>query len=74
MRFDKQLPLPKGLSVGEGVAMLRELDSAGRCGLRDAPEEALAKAVDFLLEPFVPGFDLPNILRRLVRSQAANAA
>jgi tetratricopeptide (TPR) repeat protein len=142
MRFDKQLPLPRGLSVSEGVAMLRELDPAGRCGLQDAPEEDLARAVrhvhgvpraleilagimaydplatlddildrfyenpdvvndlikegykllgqdarrvmealavfrrpvpaaavDFLLEPFVPGLDLPNILRRLVRSQ-----
>ena len=142
MRFDKQLPLPKGLSVSEGVAMLRELDPAGICGLQDAPEEDLvravrhvhgvpraleilagimaydplatlddildrfyenpdvvndlikegykllgqdarrvmealavfrrpvpAAAVDFLLEPFVPGLDLPNILRRLVRSQ-----
>ncbi len=142
MRFDKQLPLPQGLSVPEGVAMLRELDPNGICGLRDAPEEQLARAVrhvhgvpraleilagimaydplatlddilgrfyenpdvvndlikegykllgqdarrvmealavfkrpvpaaavDFLLEPFVPGLDLPNILRRLVRSQ-----
>lgn len=142
MRFDKQLPLPQGLSESEGVAMLRELDAAGICGLKDAPEKDLAKAVrhvhgvpraleilagimaydplatlddilgrfyentdvindlikegykllgqdarrvmealavfrrpvpaaavDFLLEPFVPGLDLPNILRRLVRSQ-----
>ena len=47
-RFDQRVPLWEGLSVPEGVAMLRELDPSGEAGLRDAPEEMLAKAVERL--------------------------
>ena len=45
-RFDKRVALWEGLSVQEGVAMLRELDPGGEAGLRDAPDEQLARAVD----------------------------
>ena len=141
MRFDRQVPLLEGLPTSDGVALLRELDTNGIYGLRDAPEEQLAKtvelvrgvpraleviggilandpfarlddilerffqqedvvrdlieenyrrldgnarraiealavferpvpplAVDYLLEPFAPGLDVPSILRRLTRT------
>jgi tetratricopeptide (TPR) repeat protein len=141
-RFDQRVPLWEGLSDPEGVAMLRELDPSGEAGLRDAPEEILAKAVerlhgipralqvlafikakdplsgledilkrfyqhedvadelikegykrqdvpsrrvmealaifgrpvpppavDYLLQPFMPGLDIPEIIRHLIRIQ-----
>jgi len=141
MRFDRQVKLLEGLPTDDGVALLRELDPNGDYGLRDAPEEKLAEAVevthgvpralevlagilandpfasldevmetfyeqenvvqalieenykrldrdarrviealavfrrpvpplavDYLLEPFVPGLDVPGILRRLTRT------
>ncbi|NBD36638.1 MAG: hypothetical protein GVY30_11655, partial [Chloroflexi bacterium] len=141
MRFDKRIELMEGLPIDEGITLLRELDPNGDYGLRDAPEEQLAKAVrlthgvpralevlasllandpfatleevletfyeqedvvqalieenyrrldqdarrviealaifkkpvqplavDYLLEPFAPGLDVPNILRRLTRT------
>jgi len=140
-RFDKRVPLWEGLSLAEGVAMLRDLDASGEARLRDAPEEDLARAVervhglpralvvlagimadaplarlgdvvkrffqyedvaealikegykrlddharrvmealaifgrpvplpalDYLLQPFVPGLDTPEIVRRLIRA------
>ena len=45
MRFDKRIPLVKGLSEAEGIAMLRDMDPNGMWGLRDVPEEQLARAV-----------------------------
>jgi tetratricopeptide (TPR) repeat protein len=45
MRFDNQVRLLDGLPVEDGVALLRELDLNGDYGLRDAPEEQLAEAV-----------------------------
>ncbi len=141
MRFDRQVKLLEGLPVEDGMALLRELDPNGDYGLRDAPEEQLAEAmelahgvpralevlagilandpfasleevletfykqedvvqalieenyrrldrdarrviealavfrrpvpplaVDYLLEPFAPGLDVPGILRRLART------
>lgn len=141
MRFDQQVKLLEGLPVEDGVTLLRELDPNGDYGLRDAPEEKLAEAVelthgvpralevlagilandplamldevmetfyeqedvvqalieenykrldrearrviealavfrrpvpplavDYLLEPFAPGLDVPGILRRLTRT------
>jgi tetratricopeptide (TPR) repeat protein len=141
MRFDRQVKLLEGLPVEDSVALLRELDPNGDYGLRDAPEEQLAEAVelargvpralevlagilandpfaspgevvetfyeredvvqalieenykrldqdarrvieamavfrrpvpplavDYLLEPFAPGLDVPGILRRLTRT------
>lgn len=47
-RFEKQLAITQGLSTDEGVAMLRELDPNGRFGLRDLPQEQLARAVERL--------------------------
>ena len=46
MRFDKQVPLTKGLSTEDGVAMLRELDPNGLFGLRNLKDDQLARAVD----------------------------
>jgi tetratricopeptide (TPR) repeat protein/Cdc6-like AAA superfamily ATPase len=141
-RFDKRVPLHEGLSVAEGVAMLRDLDASGEARLRDAPEGDLARAVervhgipralevlagimrdaplarlgdvlqrffqnedvaealiregykrlddqarrvmealaifgrpvplpalDYLLQPFMPGLDTPEIVQRLIRAQ-----
>jgi tetratricopeptide (TPR) repeat protein len=141
MRFDRQVKLLEGLPVSDGVALLRELDPNGDYGLRDAPEEQLAEAVelthgvpralevlvgilandpfvtldevletfyeqedvvqalieenyrrldrdarrvikalavfrrpvpplavDYLLEPFAPGLDVPNVVQRLTRT------
>jgi len=141
-RFDKRVPLWEGLSVPEGLAMLRELDPRGETGLRDASDEQLTRAVervhgipralevlagiladdpltsledvlkrfyqygnvadelikegykrlddnarrvmealgifgrpvplpalDYLLQPFIPGLDTPEIIRRLIRAQ-----
>ena len=47
-RFDRQVPLTRGLSTEHGVAMLRELDPNGLFGLRNLPDEQLARAVDRL--------------------------
>jgi tetratricopeptide (TPR) repeat protein len=47
-RFDRQVPLTRGLSTEHGVAMLRELDPNGLFGLRDLPGEQLARAVERL--------------------------
>lgn len=47
-RFDRRLALTQGLSVDEGVMMLRELDPNGLFGLRDLPREQLARAVERL--------------------------
>ncbi len=44
-RFDKQVPLNKGLPLEAGIALLRDLDPNGAFGLRDAPVETLTKAV-----------------------------
>lgn len=141
MRFDRQIKLLEGLPTADGVALLRDLDPNGDYGLRDAPDEQLAKAVglthgvpralevlagilandpfvslddvleqfyeqedvvqalieenykrldsaarrviealavfrrpvpvlavEYLLEPFVPGLDVPGIIRRLTRT------
>jgi len=46
MRFDRQVPLTKGLSTEDGVAMLRELDPNGLFGLRNLKDDQLARAVD----------------------------
>lgn len=46
IRFDRQVKLLEGLPVEDGVALLRELDPNGDHGLRDAPEERLAQAVE----------------------------
>jgi tetratricopeptide (TPR) repeat protein len=45
MRFDKRIPLATGLSVADGIALLRDMDPNGLWGLRDFPEEQLARAV-----------------------------
>jgi tetratricopeptide (TPR) repeat protein len=141
MRFDQQVKLLEGLPTNDGMALLRELDPNGDYGLRDAPEEQLAEAVelahgvpralevlagilasdpfatlddvvetfyeqqdvvqalieenykrldrearrvvevlavfkkpvpplaiDYLLEPFAPGLDVPSVVRRLTRT------
>jgi tetratricopeptide (TPR) repeat protein len=141
LRFDRQVKLLEGLPTADGVLLLRELDPNGDYGLRDAPAEQLAAAVelthgvpraleilagilaydpfvtleevletfyeqedvvqalieenyrrldqdsrhvmdalavfrrpvpvlavDYLLEPFVPGLDVPIIVRRLTQS------
>jgi tetratricopeptide (TPR) repeat protein len=47
-RFNKKIPLWQGLPIAEGVAMLRDLDPGGDAGLREAPEEKLAEAVNRL--------------------------
>jgi len=45
MGFDKRIPLVAGLSETDGVAMLRDMDPNGTWGIRDLPEEQLARAV-----------------------------
>jgi tetratricopeptide (TPR) repeat protein len=45
MGFDKRIPLVAGLSEAEGIAMLRDMDPNGTWGIRDMPEEQLARAV-----------------------------
>jgi tetratricopeptide (TPR) repeat protein len=145
MRFDRQVKLLEGLPTEDGVALLRELDPNGDYGLRDAPKEQLAQAVelthgvpralevlagilandpfatldevletfyeqedvvqalieenyqrldrdarrviealavfkkpvpplavDYLLEPFAPGLDVPNVVQRLTRTNIVN--
>lgn len=44
--LNQLLPLDEGLSVDTGIAMLRQLDPGGTCGLRDAADETLAAAVE----------------------------
>lgn len=44
--LNQLLPLDEGLSVQTGMALLRQLDPGGTCGLRDAPEEQLMAAVE----------------------------
>jgi tetratricopeptide (TPR) repeat protein len=145
-KLDRPVSLNDGLSVDDGIAMLRDLDR-GSAGLKQLPEDALARvvkrlhgvpralevfagiladdeletvdhllekfydrhdvvddlfkeginrldepsqrvvealavlgqpvpaaAVDLLLQPFVPGLDLPAILRRLSRGQIVRVA
>jgi tetratricopeptide (TPR) repeat protein len=43
--YDRQVELLEGLPTADGVALLRELDPNGDCGLRDSPEADLARAV-----------------------------
>ncbi len=43
--FDLHVVLAEGLSVADGVLLLRELDPNGDCGLRQAPEGKLAEVV-----------------------------
>ncbi len=45
MGFDKRIPLVMGLSEADGIAMLRDMDPIGTWGIRDMPEEQLARAV-----------------------------
>ncbi len=47
-RFDIRIPLVTGLSIPEGVAMLRDMDPTGTWGLRGLPEDQLARAVQRL--------------------------
>jgi tetratricopeptide (TPR) repeat protein len=42
---DLRLPLIDGLPDNDGIALLRQLDASGDAGLRDAPGEALRRAV-----------------------------
>lgn len=144
---DPTIVLRDGLSIDDGIAMLRDLDPTGASGLKRLPDDALARvvtrlhgvpralevfagiladdevetvdhlldrfyehpevvddlfkegierldepsqrvvqalavlgqpvpaaAVDLLLQPFVPGLDLPAILRRLSRRQIVRVA
>jgi tetratricopeptide (TPR) repeat protein len=48
MRYDQQVKLLEGLPVEDGIALLRELDPNAEYGLRDAPQEQLAKAVSLV--------------------------
>jgi tetratricopeptide (TPR) repeat protein len=146
-KSDPSVILRDGLSIDDGIAMLRDLDSTGASGLKDLSDDSLARivarlhgvpralevfagiladdeletvdqllehfyqrddvvndlfkegiqrldepsqrvvealavlgqpvppaAVDLLLQPFVPGLDLPSILRRLNRRQVVRVA
>ncbi len=46
--FDRRIPLIAGLSIAEGVALLRDMDPNNTWGLRDIPEAELARAVERL--------------------------
>jgi tetratricopeptide (TPR) repeat protein len=45
LAYDLEVPLPEGLPIEDGIALLRELDPTGKSRLRDADEEQLARAV-----------------------------
>jgi hypothetical protein len=45
MRFNKHVPIDEGLPEQDGIKMLRELDSNGEYGLRDAHRTILRQAV-----------------------------
>ncbi len=45
MGFDKRIPLVAGLSEADGIAMLRDMDPNGTWGIREMPEDQLARAV-----------------------------
>ncbi len=47
-RFDRRIPLVSGLSAAEGMAMLRDMDPNGTWGLRELPEDEVARAVERL--------------------------
>lgn len=47
-KLDRSVVLRDGLSVDDGIAMLRDLDPSGTSGLKSLPEEALASIVERL--------------------------